>query len=201
MDDETIANFTDITGATPDRARQYLQVSDGDVNQAVQLYFESGGMDMGGTLDAPQQAPSVPTSSRPTGQAHGEPISVDSDEDNSDGGIPIAETGNPTDNDAEMARNLHESDEAMARRLQEEAYGAGGRQGGDGAGGMDVDPETGVRRPMARTQETLAGGFGGAGFGGPGYRDDPELQEAVREQLARRSTFDVTSREDNTDSM
>lgn len=188
MDDATIANFTDITGAKADLARQYLQLSDGDVNQAVQLFFESGGVDMGGSFDTAQQAPPVPTASRPTGQARNEPISVDSDEDNSDGGIPIANEGNLIDNDEAMARNLQESDEAMARRLQEEAYGARGGRGGDGAGGMDIDPETGVRRPMARTQETLAGGFGGVGFGRAGFEDDEDLQAAVREQLARRST-------------
>ena len=41
--DAAIAQMVAFTDTTPDRARQYLQVTDGDVEQAVSLFFESGG--------------------------------------------------------------------------------------------------------------------------------------------------------------
>lgn len=39
MDDATIAHFASITNATPERAKQYLTVSEFDLEQAVQLYY------------------------------------------------------------------------------------------------------------------------------------------------------------------
>ena len=189
MDDEKIAEFTAITAATPELARQYITLGDGNVEQAIQLFFESGGVDMGATYDTAQQqsAPAVPpASSRPAAASGDDPIQIDSDDENSDGGIPVNDRDRTTDDDEAMARKMQEDDEAMARRLQEEAYGAGGGGGGGGGGaggdGMDIDPETGVRRPMARTTETLATGFGGPSR----YDDDDEIRAAVREQLMAR---------------
>lgn len=191
MDDEKIAEFTSVTAATPELAQQYLTLGDNDVAAAIQLFFESGGVDMGASYDAaaqPQQSapPVPPVSTRPPPSAGQDPISLDSDEENSD----IEDLPKATDDDEAVARKMQEDDEAMARRLQEEAYGGGGMGGGQGAGAdqMDIDPETGVRRPMARTHETLAGpssGFVGGGVS-RGYDDEEELQAAVREQMAAR---------------
>ena len=73
-----------------------------------------------------------------------------------------------------------EDDEAMARRMQEEMYGGGG---GGGGAQSDIDPETGVRAPMARTTETLVG----PGSGGGDWRNDPEeMNAAIFEQMQRR---------------
>ncbi|KAJ8612028.1 hypothetical protein MRB53_037671 [Persea americana] len=127
MDDDTLAQFTAITSATPERAQQYLRLTENNLEQAVQLFFESGGVDMGGDFnaaDAPSQRPSAPRSG--SGTAH-DAIEIDSDEDEGMG--------------AHVA-----DDEAMARRLQEEMYGSGGA-------GADAD----VRAPMARQMETLVG--------------------------------------------
>lgn len=180
MDDDLIAQFTSITSAAPERAQQYLTISDGNLEQAVQLYFESGGIDMGGAFGAePPSAPSA-TPSHPAGTVH-DAIRVDSD-DESEGGIALGSQQRPTTEDEALARKLQEDDEAMARRLQEEAYGAGGAGSmGPGAAGIDIDPDTGVRRPMQRTQETLAGPLASLG-----YDDEEELQHAVREQLRAR---------------
>ncbi|KAI8334286.1 thioredoxin-like protein [Chlamydoabsidia padenii] len=41
--DANIVHFCDFTGATPQDARDYLQVSDNNVNLAVTLYLENGG--------------------------------------------------------------------------------------------------------------------------------------------------------------
>ncbi|TPX40731.1 hypothetical protein SeMB42_g04652 [Synchytrium endobioticum] len=43
MDDESIITFISATDATPEQAKNYLQLADGDVERAVSLFFESGG--------------------------------------------------------------------------------------------------------------------------------------------------------------
>lgn len=154
-DDDLVAQFTSITSADPSRAQQYLQVADHDLAQAIQLFFENDGADMSGAL--PSQ--SGPTA-QPTGDTAANAMTIDSD-DEGGGGVGLGD------------RQEAESDEAMARRLQNEMYGAGG-----GVGGADLDPETGVRRPMARTAETLAAPSG--------FQDEDEIQAMVAEQMARR---------------
>ncbi|KAK5133097.1 hypothetical protein LTR08_008207 [Meristemomyces frigidus] len=164
MDDQ-IATFSAFTGGTYAQARQYLALTDGNVEQAAELFFSNP--DLGATA-APPARPAQPPSGR------GDPITIDDDDDDD------------LDDDVEMtgsrpaARPDHtlEDDEAMARRLQEEMYGSGGAGGGGSAGAMgDIDPETGVRAPMARTTETLVGP-------GSDWRDDPDqMNAAVFEQM------------------
>lgn len=49
MDSEAIQNFCAVTGAEPDVASGYLQVSDNNVEQAISLFFESGGQPLQST--------------------------------------------------------------------------------------------------------------------------------------------------------
>lgn len=152
--DDALAQFTGITGATPDRAQQYLTLTDNNVEQAIQLYFESDGVDMGGSLDTAAR------SSRPSQSTSGEVIHLDSDDEDDDVAIP------------QRPNQSVEDDEAMARRMQEELYGSGGRGGDDAAE---------VRAPQARTSETLLGP-------GADWRDDPdEMNAAIAEQMAARA--------------
>ncbi|KAK5122418.1 hypothetical protein LTR85_004002 [Meristemomyces frigidus] len=161
--DEQIATFSAFTSATPAQAQQYLSLTDGNVEQAVELFFSNP--DLGATAAAPAQPAQPPSSSR-------DPITIDDDEDE-DYDEDVQMTGSRP---AAPSGPSVEDDEAMARRLQEEMYGAGGGGGGRG----DIDPETGVRAPMARTTETLVGP-------GSDWRDDPnEMNAAVFEQMQRR---------------
>lgn len=144
MDDEVISQIVAITTASPEIARQYAQLADGDVNQAVQLFFENGGADLSTGASAP---PPPPTLSTGAGQSTN-PISVDDDDD----GPPRPQPSGD-----------FEDDEAMARRLQEEAYGV---------------QEQGVRAPIARHAETLAGP-------GADMMDDFEEQVSARMQAIR----------------
>ena len=53
MDEEQgILQICQITGTTPEKARQYLSVSDGNVEHAISLFLESGGADLGPAIDA-----------------------------------------------------------------------------------------------------------------------------------------------------
>jgi len=149
--DEAIAQMVAFTDTTPDRAAQYLQVTDGDVEQAVSLFFESGGVDLGG----PTTTATQPSALAGSGDASN-PINLD--DDNLDNHGPVATTSRS------VAPAAVDDDEAMARRLQEEMYGAGGE-------------EHTVRAPLARQTETLVGPGASEYYGGS------SLDEAIEERM------------------
>lgn len=164
--DELVSQFVGITDSTTDKARQYLNISDNNLEQAIELFFNTGGVDLLESTDnnTPQVSdPEAAPRSRP------DVIEIESDGDDDTAGhkTPKATT-----------QSTLQSDEAMARRLQEEMYGdAGGRD--DGGTSMDTDAE-GYRAPIARTRETLVGP--------DSYDlDDPsDLRAAMQEQMLRR---------------
>lgn len=156
MDEENVLNFVSITSCDPDKAAQYLRLTDNNLEQAIQLFFDSPNLDFG-----PATASSAPTAA-PSAQ---DAINIDSDEDMSDFN-PGARTSTPP------VRPTVESDEELARRLQEEDYGGGGA----------AQSQEEVRAPIQRTQETLVGP--GSNWG-PGDQDD-DIDAMVQEQLARR---------------
>lgn len=63
--DDDVANFAAMTGASGDEARQYLEMVGGDMQQAVNLFFEGGG-----ALSASPPA-SAPVPSQPSQADHG----------------------------------------------------------------------------------------------------------------------------------
>ncbi|TVY82562.1 UBX domain-containing protein [Lachnellula suecica] len=174
--DEAIEFFVSITGASTEVARRYLEMTDTNIEQAMQLFYDSPDLASG---IAPTSAPPVPSSTRPprdTSAGRTDPAGVvhldDDDEDmidmNDDGGndehaASAAAIGRAAD---------YEDDEAIARRMQEEFYA-----GGDAAGGFDAD---GVRAPIGRTTETLVGGPGEA------YSSHDDMRAAVEQQLRNR---------------
>jgi len=163
MDDQ-ISTFCAFTSATPAQAQQYLALTDGNVEHAVELFFNNP--DLGAS------APSTRPVAQPSGSSN-DPIEVDDDDDLEMTGANAVERNVPS----------MEDDEAMARRLQEEMYGVGGSGGAGGSAGArgDIDPETGVRAPMARTTETLVGPGSGD------WRDDPgQMNAAIFDQLRQR---------------
>ncbi|KAL4788224.1 hypothetical protein BJX76DRAFT_316700 [Aspergillus varians] len=140
MDGDVVAQFSEITGSTPELAIQYLQLTDFNIEQAMQLYFENDGAPL--TRDPIPSTSTPNTASRPGYEDASGVVHIDSDDDEAQ----PAPQGQPLDTSA------FENDAAMARRLQEEIYG------GDNAAEDDV------RAPMARTTETLVGPE--ADFGG-----------------------------------
>ncbi len=57
-----VSQFQEITGSTAELATQYLQVADFDIQQAMQLYFENGGAELGATQQPLSAAASRPNS-------------------------------------------------------------------------------------------------------------------------------------------
>ena len=160
--DEEIATFTAFTSGTLEQAQRFLQLTDNNVEQAVELFFSNP--DLGSAAAATGGVNSAP----PTQARPGEPITIDSDDEED-----FEESG------ASSSRPQHnvEDDEAMARRLQEEMYGS------RGAGGAGMDEED-VRAPMARTTETLVGpGSYGGGFD---PSDPGQMNAAIAQQLMQR---------------
>lgn len=199
MSDETVATFIDLTGSTADRARQYLKLCDNSVEQAIELYFASGGIDFEGPSSAaPTQTtvsnpPELPLHTHPSARQQSYPrtrqlIDLDSDKEDDDdieitgsrsrsaGGGSVAAALTPTSRTPPVtqAYNPEEDDAAMARRLQEELYA-----GGDIGGGLDAD---GYRAPIARTRETLVG----PGSSLYDLNDAADMEDAVLEQFRAR---------------
>lgn len=158
MDGDILAQFTEITGSSPELANQYLQLADFNIEQAMQLFFENGG--------APLTEDPLPPSSEPPrthGDEHEHTTVHDVDDD-----ITIDETRSTPRNQPPQGTTFND-DEAMARRLQEEMYSGGGQ-----------DTSDGVRAPMARTTETLVGPE-------PDF-DDDEMHTSILGQLRARQT-------------
>ena len=168
--DELVSQFVGITDSTAEKARQYLNISDNNLEQAIELFFNTGGVDLLESTDNTAQA-SNPEAAAAAPRNPADVIEIDSDGDDDTAGhkTPKATTTHST----------LESDEAMARRLQEEMYGDSGGRSGGGGGAMDTDAE-GYRAPIARTRETL--------MGPDSYDlDDPaDLRAAMQEQMIRR---------------
>ncbi|RMD43873.1 hypothetical protein DV735_g1226, partial [Chaetothyriales sp. CBS 134920] len=171
--DEAISQVAAVTGSTPELASQYLQLADGDPNQAVQLFFENGGADLVGATSAAtataaaahQSAASRPGPSG-SGASHN-PINVDDVGHISDDNDPEITGFRRVNNGPSV-----EDDEAMARRLQEEMYG-----------GLH---EQEVRAPIARQSETLLGPGADVGLlSGPEV--DAAVQARMLEMQQRRS--------------
>ncbi len=175
--DAAIAQIVTITSASPERAAQYLQLADGDLDSAVMLYFENNGADPSGGPSSYDAPPLPPVSSRPaaTGDAH-HPIDVDDDTISDDNDPEI--TGFRKVGESEGETQSHnkgltfDADAEYARRLQEEMYG--------GAGGQGPTGEEEVRAPIARQSETLLGP--GADVG---PLDEREIPAHVMQQMHR----------------
>ncbi|KAL1968501.1 hypothetical protein VTN77DRAFT_1711 [Rasamsonia byssochlamydoides] len=161
MEGDVVAQFTEITGSTPELAAQYLELADFNIEQAMQLYFENGGANLAEQPSHPPPASSRPQrASRTTGyEDEAGVVHLDSDDDD----VIVDETRSsaPPRN---PPGSTYEDDAAMARRLQEELYAG-------------ADSSDGVRAPIARTTETLVEGY-----------DDSDMQSAILNQIRARQS-------------
>ena len=200
MDDDALSQFTSITGASATTATQYFQLAEGQLESALELYFANDGAALEQTTQPSNPPPVPPASSRPSASdppAQPQPhsvIDVDSDQEyqpGSDDEVQITGMNRRGVGSLRSEGALHtppiatppaqptmDDDEAMARRLQEEFYGAGGAGAGSNrAEGLD---EEGYRAPIQRTTETLVG---------PDSFDptnQEEMRAAVAEQMMLR---------------
>ncbi|KAF7552390.1 hypothetical protein G7Z17_g4338 [Cylindrodendrum hubeiense] len=180
--DDNIATFNAITGASPDVARSFLEMTAGNFERAIELFYENpdlaSGVGAGLSANAALST-TAPAAARPnigTQDSDGV-IHIDSDEDEQ---MQFDDdSDNEVDNDRAVAAQAaalaqEEEDMAMAKRLQEELYQEPGAASGSGSAMEDV------RAPIARTTETLVAP-------GPAWGDgDGDMEAALLEQLRRR---------------
>ncbi|KAL1302020.1 hypothetical protein AAFC00_002470 [Neodothiora populina] len=169
--DENIANFAAITSADPERAQQYLTLTDNNLEQAIQLYFDSDGADMGAAMPQTSSSSAAAAAAAAGAGAHSSHPASDAPRSGyheDERGVVTIDSDD--EGDLRGGQASYEDDEAVARRMQEEMY----RQGG-------IEEEE-VRAPMARTTETLVGGP--SDYYGGGGEDD--MNAAVMEQMAAR---------------
>lgn len=178
MDDEAISGFAAITGASPQVARHYLSLTDGNMEQGIQLFFDSPDLAAMGNEPPPVPHSSTRPAARPSTHTDSAGVvHLDSDDEEMEDDFEEQGRATPTraatgTNSGVSGSGTYEDDEAMARRMQEELYGGGGQ-----AGGLDME---GVRAPIGRTTETLVGPE--ADWGGP-----EDMHDAVLEQLRSRA--------------
>lgn len=181
--DDNISTFVAITGASTDVARSFLEMTAGNFERAIELFYENPDLvsGVGAGLSSTGQTAAAPAAA-PSGRGNigrqdaAGVIHIDSDDDQD---MQLDDfSDNDEDNDRAVAAQAaalaqEEEDAAMAKRLQEELYQ--GNQG-SGSGGNPDD----VRAPIARTTETLvAPGWGG------GEHDDG-MEAAFLEELRQR---------------
>lgn len=204
MDEDAVAQFAGITGSTPAIAAQYLHLADNNTEQAIELYFANDGADLEPLSVPPHSShpPPIPSSStRPPGHRRGYQdeegvVHLDSDQededftvDDGDDDVEVISRPDPAISRSTSAlqppsratppngpSGTVNDDEAMARRMQEEIYGAAGA-GGPSSEALD---EHGYRAPLARTTETLVG----PDSFDPSNAD--EMRAAVMQQMAAR---------------
>lgn len=198
IDDEAVAQFVSFTSSTAERAQQYLQLTDGNVQQAINIFFTNDGNDPAGSTPSTQQQTSQPPPIPPTetrssnrGQGYEDEngiVHIDSDTEYPEDVTPQVTRHQTQRSGTARSRpdiqtplssalatdvpvNALDEDEVLARRLQEEFYSAGGLGG-------EVDPD-GVRAPIGRTTETLVG---------PDSLDttNEQIRAAVQEQMRAR---------------
>lgn len=181
--DDNISTFIAITGANADVARSFLEMTAGNFERAIELFYENPDLASGvgaglsaNTASTNQPAPATAPARGNIGRQDSDGIiHIDSDEDED------MQFDEDSDREEENQRAAaaqaaalaqEEEDMAMAKRLQEELYQENHGSGSGGAGD--------VRAPIARTTETLvAPGWGG------GEHDDG-MEAAFLEELRRR---------------
>lgn len=187
--DDAVGDFCAITGATPQVARHFLNIADGDPSQAIQLFFDNPDLASAAT-EISQQPPPAPANRPPARSASGREdehgvVHLDSDSDDiamdetEDDILETTHTPPVPVSTTAVQNSAYEDDEAMARRLQEEMYA-----GGDMSGDYDAD---GVRAPIARTTETLVGP--GADWGADDMQSNV-LQQMRQRDMARNSKLE-----------
>ncbi|GJC83289.1 UBX domain-containing protein 5 [Colletotrichum liriopes] len=191
--DEDISNFVAITAASPEAARGFLEMANNNLEQAIQLFFESP--DIQNSFNSvpaatSSTAPPVPASTRPNvgRQDDRGVIHIDSDDDGDTAMTVDDMDDNFGQDDSDVAANAQvaaiarsaqeEEDAAMAKRLQEELYGGGPGGGAGGSGGGLGGGQDDVRSPIARTTETLVGGYEGD--------DGMDMDTIIRAQMRQR---------------
>src|ERR1700744_1058575 len=105
MDDELIVQFTSITDTTPSQAEQYLRLTEGNLEQAIQLFFEDPNLattaaSASSSNPVPAPAPAAAPISTRKRKTYGEDeqgvIHIDSDDEEQDDSDDVQYVGEGT---------------------------------------------------------------------------------------------------------
>ncbi|RKP12481.1 hypothetical protein BJ684DRAFT_20984 [Piptocephalis cylindrospora] len=168
--DEQILQFSSITQASTETAKHYLEIADGKLEMAMQLFWESGGEDVAGLSRREAETVRDPA----LDPAPGDTSSVTAEQDGEG-----EEEGEKED------------DEALAHRLQreeEEARDSRVRRSEERRNKESAPPaEKEHRAPIAAHQDVLIGGETGESYG------SMDLDHSTfNDLLAGRSTTDTS---------
>ena len=178
--DDLISQFTAVTSAEPERAAQYLRLTEGNLEQAIQLFYDSPALDLNSSNAPPEDNNDTFIPSGGTRRGYREDgrgvVHIDSEDEelermDMDRRQPLnaraAQHASSSASRLEQPDGIYEDDAAIAQRLQNEMY--------ESAGHADE-----VRAPMARTTETLVGPDASWGS------DEDGITAAVAEQMMAR---------------
>lgn len=213
MTDEAVAQFISFTSSTTERAEQYLRLTDGDIQQAIDLFFANDGNDAYGSTSAPtasaqsaaQSARGVhrqAATSRPRQDYEDEDgvVHIDSDRDLTDDdepqvtGFNTRQAARPgrSRSDVRTPSSMTPPPARTATNLVDEDEAMARRLQeefyGD-AGLVDELGPDGVRAPLARTTETLVGPESFDSTNRDELRDAVLEQMQIRQRLQQRGMY------------
>ncbi|KAK5988489.1 UBX domain-containing protein 5 [Cladobotryum mycophilum] len=155
--EENISLFVAVTDASPEVARGFLEITGGDTERALELFFENPDLVGAGVQSSTSSARLAPPQTNTGRQDSSGVIHISSDDEDADmqfdDGLDDEDDRAVAEQAAALAQE--EEDAAMAKRLQEELYQESGSASND------------VRAPIARTTETLVApdpSWTGSGF-------------------------------------
>lgn len=204
MTDEAVAQFISFTSSTTERAEQYLRLTDGDIQQAIDLFFANDGNDAYGSTSASAAPAPAQSTAQSAGRGREQAatsrhrqdyededgvVHIDSDRDLTDDDEEpqitgfntrrVTRPGRPT-SDVRTPSSMTPPPARPVTNLVDEDEAMARRLQEEfygGAGSVEDLAPDGVRAPLARTTETLVG---------PESFDSTnrdELREAVLEQM------------------
>lgn len=212
MSDEAVAQFVSFTSSTAERAEQYLRLTDGDIQQAIDLFYANDGNDAygGSTSAAPAQS-----AAQSVGEVHEQAGTSRQRQgyEDEDGVVHIDSDQDLTDDDEQITgssarpgqvtrpgrpRSVVHTPSSMTppgrtvTNLVDEDEAMARRLQEEFYGGTgpvsELGPD-GVRAPLARTRETLVGPESFDTTNRDEMREAVLEQMRVRQRLQQRGTY------------
>jgi len=204
MDSNAITQFAGITGSSDHIAAQYLGFAEGNIEQAMELYYANDGADLQASSTSPHQSqapsPAPPPSARPAGHMQG----YEDDE-----GIVHLDSDHE-DHDHDYEDDDDDNDEIEITGQSRRQLPAAGRPSSPsrtpmsttppvGRPGANVDDDEAMARRLQEEFYGVAGRGGGSGNGSSEVLDEHGYRAPIRrttETLVGPGSFDPSNAEE-----